>query len=285
MEEQPQLLLLLSSLLCLFAVQALFPVVRPDSPHMLIEDFFTVTCGENGSLLSPTSHGSALAGWRVMRNTTGGIQSTCGVKWGRISDSSCLVSLALPSDSGVYWCESSDGATSDTVNITVSRFVVLQSPIHPVMEGDTATLRCRAALNGLMVPMSFFKNGSCIGTEEDGEFQIYNVSKSDEGMYWCSVQGRESAPRWLTVEVAPPTQTPTQTPPSSPVPSSTPSTPQPTVLRLLCHLVVICPFILSTVLMGMLCQKSLKDAAGELTKVAESPGLEEDRQVTTEHRF
>ncbi|KAA8578127.1 hypothetical protein FQN60_001069 [Etheostoma spectabile] len=55
------------------------------------------------------------AGWTLRRNTTrdrAGTRAECGVHWGRTVGSSCFISYILPWDSGVYWCESREGATT-----------------------------------------------------------------------------------------------------------------------------------------------------------------------------
>ncbi|XP_025761747.1 Fc receptor-like B isoform X1 [Oreochromis niloticus] len=83
------------------------------------------------------------AGWTLRRSTLEG-QTHCGETWGRWSNSSCKISMTLPWDSGVYWCESREGPISNMVNLTVTGgSVILQSPVLPVMEGDDVTLLCK----------------------------------------------------------------------------------------------------------------------------------------------
>ncbi|XP_030287078.1 uncharacterized protein LOC115589991 isoform X7 [Sparus aurata] len=59
-------------------------------------------------------------GWTVTRNTTKGTRTQCGADWGRKDGSVCNISYIVTSDSGVYWCESTGGAASSSINITVT---------------------------------------------------------------------------------------------------------------------------------------------------------------------
>ncbi|XP_071022343.1 sialoadhesin-like, partial [Oncorhynchus clarkii lewisi] len=139
------------------------------------------------------------AGWRVVRNTVSGERSDCGRKWGKPQRSSCIVSL-IPSDSGMYWCESGSGEHSNAVNITVhAGAVILESPALPVTVGDSVTLRCRYQGTPSDLTADFYKDGSLIRTETTGEMTIPAVSKSDEGLYKCTNSEGESPESWMTV--------------------------------------------------------------------------------------
>ncbi|XP_070297903.1 Fc receptor-like protein 5 [Salvelinus sp. IW2-2015] len=138
-------------------------------------------------------------GWRVVRNTSGGILSECNTTWGNQQGSSCNVSV-IPLDSGVYWCESGSGEHSNAVNITVpDGAVILESPPLPVTGGDSVTLRCRYQGTPSNLTADFYKDGSLIRTETTGEMTIPAVSKSDEGLYKCTNSKRESPESWMTV--------------------------------------------------------------------------------------
>uniref|UniRef100_A0A8C7FHK1 Ig-like domain-containing protein n=1 Tax=Oncorhynchus kisutch TaxID=8019 RepID=A0A8C7FHK1_ONCKI len=139
------------------------------------------------------------AGWRVVRNTERGTLSECNIDWGKQQGSSCIVSL-IPSDSGVYWCESGSGEHSNAVNITVpAGAVILESPVRPVTEGYSVTLRCRHQGTPSDLTADFYKDGSLIRTETTGEITISAVSKSDEGLYKCTNSEGESPESWMTV--------------------------------------------------------------------------------------
>ncbi|XP_029610778.1 low affinity immunoglobulin gamma Fc region receptor II-a-like [Salmo trutta] len=139
------------------------------------------------------------AGWRVVRNTSRGIISECSADWGKQQGSSCIVPL-IPSDSGVYWCESGSGEHSNAVNITVpAGAMILESPVLPVTEGDSVTLRCRYQGTPSDLTAVFYKDGSLIRTETTGEMTIPAVSKSDEGLYKCTNSKGDSPESWMTV--------------------------------------------------------------------------------------
>lgn len=73
-------------------------------------------------ILTCQDHSNA-TGWTVRRKTPEGGVRTCSSSWGSLSSSSsssCTVSNIYPTDSGVYWCESTDGKTSNAVNITIT---------------------------------------------------------------------------------------------------------------------------------------------------------------------
>ncbi|KAJ8007902.1 hypothetical protein DPEC_G00099000 [Dallia pectoralis] len=133
-------------------------------------------------------------------------------------------------DSGVYWCESGSGQSSNAVNITVSGGdVILESPVHPVTEGNSVTLHCiyrdQPQTN---TKVDFYKDGVLIRNGTTGEMTIPTVSKSDEGFYKCKSDERESPGSWMTVRC-------------SPVSIS--------LSRLLCGLLVVSPFLLVSIIL------------------------------------
>uniref|UniRef100_UPI003AB0EEBD Fc receptor-like protein 5 n=1 Tax=Centroberyx gerrardi TaxID=166262 RepID=UPI003AB0EEBD len=137
-------------------------------------------------------------GWRVMRKTKGVI-SRCP-NWEVTNGTSCTIDNAYPIDSGEYWCEAGEGERSNTVNIAVTAgSVILESPVLPVMEGDAVTLNCTTKTPSNL-PADFYKDGFLIRTDSTGEMTIHSVSKSDEGLYKCSISGVGGSPEsWLAV--------------------------------------------------------------------------------------
>ncbi|XP_038586879.1 Fc receptor-like protein 5 [Micropterus salmoides] len=200
--------LVLTSLLSCTTNQASL-TVSPSSSQLFEGESVSLSCEEDDSS----------AGWTLRRNTTRETRTQCGSDWGKSAGSSCNMSYIDPLDSGVYWCESREGATSNTISITVTGGpVILQSPVLPVMEGHDVTLHCKIETPPSNLPAGFYKDGSLIRTEPTGHMTIHHVNKSDEGLYKCNISGRgESPSSWISVTVKPTTTAlPTPPPPSPP---------------------------------------------------------------------
>ncbi|XP_039678233.1 low affinity immunoglobulin gamma Fc region receptor II-like isoform X2 [Perca fluviatilis] len=267
-------LLFLTSLLSCPTNQASL-TVSPSSSQLFKDESVSLSCEEDDSS----------AGWTLRRNTTIKPRTQCGDGWGRPAGSSCNISYMDPVDSGVYWCESREGATSNIINITVTGGpVILQSPVLPVMEGEDLTLTCKTETSSNL-PASFYKDGSFIRNEPAGHMTIHNVSRSAEGLYKCHISSvGESPPSWVSVTEKPTTSAP-------PLGSDH----LPLVIRLVCHLVVFCPFCISTIIMVSLYRH--RAAGNDLpVSVLMTPptqaeeGLDDDHDevitaVTTEHHF
>ncbi len=78
--------------------------------------------------------------------------------------------------------------------------VILESPAHPVTEGDSLTLHC---LSKYSTPpkliADFYKDGSLIQNQTT-EMIISNVLKSHEGFYYCKHPERGESPKsWISV--------------------------------------------------------------------------------------
>lgn len=78
---------------------------------------------------------------------------------------------------------------------------VLESPVLPLAEGDSLTLRClvkAGVANGSKV--EFYKDGSLLKTQTVNIMIIPNISKSDEGMYKCKGPTHSESPSsWVAV--------------------------------------------------------------------------------------
>ncbi|KAI3376723.1 hypothetical protein L3Q82_016490 [Scortum barcoo] len=140
-----------------------------------------------------------VTGWRMKRKISAGI-TICASKW-EMSTGPCTVQPAYTTDSGEYWCEA-DNKRSNTVNITVTAGpVILESPALPVAEGDAVTLRCRK-MKTPNITADFYKDGFLIKSNSTGNMTLHSVSRSDEGLYKCSIsESEESAESWLAVRV------------------------------------------------------------------------------------
>lgn len=93
-----------------------------------------------------------------------------------------------------------------TISASISLFlfsvgsVILESPAVPVMEGKTINLYCRKKGASQNQIADFYKNDLKIGTSYSGKMTIHNVSKSDEGLYKCTIlEAGESPESWLIV--------------------------------------------------------------------------------------
>ncbi|XP_026013069.1 low affinity immunoglobulin gamma Fc region receptor III-like [Astatotilapia calliptera] len=113
----------------------------------------------------------------------------------------CTIDYAFVSDSGEYWCESG-AERSDTINITVSTgSVILESPVHPVLEGEVVNLYCRNKTTSSNFTAYFYKDNLLIGISFEGEVTVQNVSKSHKGFYKCKIHGvGESPESWLAIK-------------------------------------------------------------------------------------
>ncbi|KAI5612708.1 sialoadhesin-like, partial [Silurus asotus] len=136
-------------------------------------------------------------GWTVRRYTHSETSLDCS----SVSGSTCNISSLSPSHTGVYWCQSESGERSDSVNITVHNGdVILDSPVHPVTEGNPLTLHCLYRNTKISTGIDFYKNDSILQSQTTGVMTISSVSKSDEGFYHCKHPERGESPKsWISV--------------------------------------------------------------------------------------
>ncbi|XP_044198383.1 low affinity immunoglobulin gamma Fc region receptor II-like isoform X2 [Thunnus albacares] len=238
-------------------VSAVSLSVRPNLQQFFRDSKLTLRCDEEGQ----TADGL------MVKRTAGGKTEQCGSvgnnqqNFGRIENSSCIISNLLPSDSGVYWCENSSGKISEHINITVTGGqLILEVPALPVLTGSDVTLRCRFR-DGSTRPVNLLKNGEHSRAGPTGEFNISNVQQSDEGFYSCSVDITAESPRSrLRVKASPhppppphpPTSSSSSPPPSvSPSPSPSPGPPGPiiTVVAVLGSLVLLVLLLVAVLLL------------------------------------
>ncbi|CAI5661116.1 unnamed protein product [Oreochromis niloticus] len=177
----------------LCAVIASLRVVPNRSQFFQYESVF-ISCGQQGNSSE----------WRVKRNMSSHINTTCPSSSNGTNESHCFISDLYPADTGVYWCESAAGECFDAITITVAAgSVILEGPAHPVMEGDTVTLHCRHnADSSSSFTATFYKNDDLIGSSSTGNLTIHRVSKSDEGLYKCNISGVGQSPDSLLVVVS-----------------------------------------------------------------------------------
>ncbi|XP_045071829.1 basement membrane-specific heparan sulfate proteoglycan core protein-like [Coregonus clupeaformis] len=168
--------------------------ISPNTTQHFTSKSLSLSCEEKGNS----------TGWRLMSYRERGVTSGCGSNWGSITGSTCTISYTYTWSSGLFWCESGSGEYSNAVNITVNDGdVILESPVHPVTEGDFVTLSCKYRKVSSNFKADFYKDGVLIKNETTGEMTIPTVSKSDEGFYKCKSGQGESPESWVTVRVSP----------------------------------------------------------------------------------
>ncbi|XP_043087863.1 high affinity immunoglobulin gamma Fc receptor I-like [Puntigrus tetrazona] len=119
---------------------------------------------------------------------------------GSQTGSTCTIRSTITEDTGVYWCESESGEKSHPVNITVHHGVILESPVHPVTEGESLTLRCLYQHStSPNLRADFYKDESLIQSQTTGMI-ISNFSKSHKGFYSCKHPEKGESPKsWISV--------------------------------------------------------------------------------------
>ncbi|XP_016305063.1 leukocyte immunoglobulin-like receptor subfamily B member 1 [Sinocyclocheilus anshuiensis] len=164
-------------------------IVSPSRTQHFTSVSFSLSCEDQ----------SNSTGWTVRRYTDKWWLEDCSSVWGSPTGSACTIRSTTPYDTGVYWCESESGDNSHPVNITVHFGVILESPVHPVTEGETLTLRCLHQYESPNLRADFYKDGSLIQSQTT-EMIISNVSKSNEGFYSCKHPERGETPKtWISV--------------------------------------------------------------------------------------
>ncbi|XP_060951688.1 Fc receptor-like protein 5 [Limanda limanda] len=244
-------LLLLISLLCCSLNQAKVKL-SPSRSQFFKGTFVSFSCEDD--------HSSA--GTMLSRNTSRDTRKECE-EWGQPAASSCVIDFVVSSDSGVYWCESTEGGASNYVNITVTDDpVILQSPVLPVDEGEDVTLICKTKTPPFNLSADFYKDGTFVRTTPTGHMTIQLVSKSDEGAYKCYIRGRgESPPAWISI-----------TGQEVKVVLFEPSL---TLLVIIC-IVVSSPYVVSTLLLVAICRQRHKEKASPVSLTAPPPGEDEE---------
>ncbi|XP_050950337.1 Fc receptor-like protein 5 [Labeo rohita] len=166
-------------------------IISPSRTQHFTSVSFSLSCEDQ----------SDSTGWRVRKYTDKwGLEDCSSSESGSQTGSTCTIRSTMIWDTGVYWCESESGEKYHPVNITVHFDVILESPVHPVTEGDTLTLHC---LYQHTTPPNlradFYKDESLIQSQTT-EMIISTVSKSHEGFYYCKHPERGESPKsWISV--------------------------------------------------------------------------------------
>ncbi|XP_053089510.1 carcinoembryonic antigen-related cell adhesion molecule 5-like [Pangasianodon hypophthalmus] len=165
-------------------------IISPSRTQHFTADSLSLSCEDQ----------SDSTGWTVRGYTHSETLFDCS----SVSGSTCNISSLSTSHTGVYWCQSESGGRSNSVIITVHNGdLILESPVHPVTEGNPLTLRCLNRSKILDSGADFYKNDSILQSQTKGEMTISSVSKSDEGFYHCKHPERGESPKsWVSVRVS-----------------------------------------------------------------------------------
>ncbi|XP_073712767.1 uncharacterized protein [Misgurnus anguillicaudatus] len=168
-------------------------IIRPNRSQHFSSESLSLSCEDH----------SNSTGWTVRRYTDKLKSCSSSDTRSRGTKSTCTIRSLKSSDTGVYWCQSESGEKLHPVNISVHNVdVILDSPVHPVTEGDNLTLRClyrdKKAFN---LRAEFYKDGSVVQNQTTGDMMIIpTVSKSHEGLYYCKHTERGESPKsWISV--------------------------------------------------------------------------------------
>ncbi|KAI3375453.1 hypothetical protein L3Q82_003785 [Scortum barcoo] len=165
---------------------AAFPRISPDRLQFFEYETVTINCED---LKGSTE-------WRVMWTLNKTI-STNSSNW-KSSAPSYTINPAFKRHSGHYWCEDAERNISDTLNIAVTDgLVILEVPVHPVLEGQDVVLYCRRKDTQKEHIADFYKDGVQLGTEYKSSLTIRNISKSHEGLYKCRISEAGESPESL----------------------------------------------------------------------------------------
>ncbi|CAI5660997.1 unnamed protein product [Oreochromis niloticus] len=150
---------------------------------------------------SVTFHCDGVDYCEVLHNFKGKVESCSKTNKRTPTGSSCTFKIVYTDDSGEYWYETEGGNRSNIINLSVTAGpVILESPAAPVLMEETVTLSCRNKTASSNFKADFYKYGSQIHKSSTGNMTIQRVSKSDEGLYKCSISGTGESPEsWLKV--------------------------------------------------------------------------------------
>ncbi|XP_026012963.1 Fc receptor-like protein 5 [Astatotilapia calliptera] len=167
---------------------AVFARIVPDSLQFFEYDNVSVHCEEDNSISEWTVK------WKSHKIANASLTLN-------ISASPCTISPIFEKHSGEYWCENEEGERSEVLNISITAgFVILESPTIPVKVGNEVTFNCTNKKTQSEHITDFYKDGVSLGTWYQSSMTIKNVSKSDEGLYKCSISGAGESPEsWLAV--------------------------------------------------------------------------------------
>ncbi|KAL7880611.1 hypothetical protein SRHO_G00028650 [Serrasalmus rhombeus] len=181
-------------------------MVSPSRAQHFITDSLSLSCeGQSDS-----------AGWRVRRYTHSEEVSDCSSGWGSVTGSTCNISSLSTSHTGVYWCESESGESSNSINIKVHSAI---PPVSLVVNPnrtqhfitDSLSLSCEGQSDSTGWRVRRYTHSEKVSNCSSGwgsltgsTCNISSLSTSHTGVYWCeSESGESSNPVNITVTNAP----------------------------------------------------------------------------------
>nr|XP_055037686.1 Fc receptor-like protein 5 [Misgurnus anguillicaudatus] len=201
-------------------------IIRPNRSQHFSSESLSLSCEDH----------SNSTGWTVRRYTDK-LKPCSSSDWRSTgTTSTCTIRSLKSSDTGVYWCQSESGEKLHPVNISVHNVdVILDSPVHPVTEGDPLTLRCLYRdKNPSNLRAEFYKDGLVVQNQTTGDMMIIpTVSKSHEGFYYCKHPERGESPKsWISVRGV---------------------YQEMSGLKIFTFLLAVCPYLLATVVLVVKC--------------------------------
>ncbi|XP_073712762.1 Fc receptor-like protein 3 [Misgurnus anguillicaudatus] len=204
-------------------------IIRPNRSQHFSSESLSLSCEDH----------SKSTGWTVRRYTEDKLKPCSSSDWRSTgTTSTCTIRSLNTSDTGVYWCQSESGEKLHHVNISIHNVdVILDSPVHPVTEGDPLTLRCLYRYkNSSNLRAEFYKDGSVVQNQTTGDMMIIpTVSKSHEGFYYCKYPEKQESPKsWISVRAS---QVKTRS------------------FNMITFLLAVCPYLLVTVVLVFKCYR------------------------------
>ncbi|KAK6291895.1 hypothetical protein J4Q44_G00376800 [Coregonus suidteri] len=138
--------------------------ISPNTTQHFTSKSLSLSCEEKGNS----------TGCRLMSYRERGVTSGCGSNWGSITGSTCTINYTYTWSSGVFWYGD----------------VILESPVHPVAEGDFVTLSCKYQKVSSNFKADFYKDGVLIKNETTGEMTIPTS-------LCCSLSSLSSRSSWI----------------------------------------------------------------------------------------
>ncbi|XP_073712766.1 Fc receptor-like protein 5 [Misgurnus anguillicaudatus] len=168
-------------------------IIRPNRSQHFSSESLSLSCEDHNNS----------TGWTVRRYTDKLKPCSSSVRRSTGTTSTCTIRSLITSDTGVYWCQSESGEKLHPVNISVHNVdVILDSPVHPVTEGDLLTIHCLYRYkNPSNLRAEFYKDESVVQNQTIGDTMIIpTVSKSHEGFYYCKHPERGASPKsWISI--------------------------------------------------------------------------------------